>query len=47
MQGTLGGVKVLVFKNKKKRGPNDPDYILCFDHGKRDGADAPPDDEES
>jgi hypothetical protein len=35
MAGTLGGVKVLLFKNKKKRNESDPDYILCFDHAKR------------
>jgi hypothetical protein len=46
MTGTMGGVKVLVFKNKKKRGERDPDYILCFDHGKRGDTDVPPPDEE-
>lgn len=47
MTGTLGGVRVLVFKNKRKRGPHDPDYTLCFDQGKRDGPDEPPADEEA
>lgn len=42
MTGTLGGVKVLIFKNKKKRNENDPDYTLCLDHAKRGGADEEP-----
>lgn len=43
MAGTMGGVKVLVFKNKKKRNESDPDYVLCFDHAKRgEGAEPPP-----
>lgn len=46
MSGTMGGVRVLVFKNKKKRGPHDPDYTLCFDTAKREGADVAPPDEE-
>lgn len=40
MTGTLGGVKVLIFKNKRKRNERDPDYTLCFDHAKRGEGDA-------
>ncbi len=48
MTGTLGGVKVLIFKNKRKRNENDPDYTLCLDHAQRGGAkDGPPPEEET
>lgn len=41
MVGTLGGVKVLIFKNKQKRGEHDPDYVLCFDHAPRPRGEEP------
>jgi hypothetical protein len=40
MVGTMGGVRVLVFKNTKKRSEKDPDYTLCFDH-KQAGGESP------
>lgn len=30
MSGSLGGVRVLIFKVKEKKGENSPDYTLCF-----------------
>jgi hypothetical protein len=30
MAGNMGNVRVLVFKNEKKRNEKDPDYRLCF-----------------
>lgn len=45
MAGTMGGVKVLVFKNKKKRKQSDPDYMLCFDNAKPSEGEEPPPEE--
>jgi len=34
MSGTMGGVKVLIFKNEKKTEDKHPDYQLCFAENK-------------
>lgn len=46
MAGTLGNVKVLVFKNKKKRNASDPDYVLCLDSVSKAGEHGEPPAEE-
>ena len=29
MQGSLGGARLFVFKNKHKKSDSDPDYVAC------------------
>jgi hypothetical protein len=48
MAGNVGyGARVLIFKNKSKRGDKDPDYNLVIAERKRDsdGGGAPPADD--
>ena len=30
MQGSLGGARLFVFKNKHKKSDSDPDYVACI-----------------
>lgn len=36
MAGNVGGARLLIFKNERKRdGKNDPDYYLCIAENKK------------
>lgn len=41
LAGSLGGIKVLIFKNKKKEtgeaAENAPDYFMCFAQNEKRG----------